>query len=142
MRRNMFQKFLLAVAISPALLLYSQAQEMPPGCVQWKTYTDTVWVNQDVTENRAVSETTYEVKEVTKSRPRYVSEERERTITEEKPVKQTSEKTVTRTVRKPVTTTKTRIKTRVETTYEDVTEMRDETYTVRKPVIELSLIHI
>jgi len=135
MRRLQFAKNIAPVAIllgfmlSPAL-----AQQKPAGCVQWKTYTDTVWVEQDITENRLVSETSYETKEITKSRPRWISEERERTITEEKPVEQTSEKVVTRTVRKPVTTTKTRIKSRMIESYEDVTEMRDETYTVRKPV--------
>ncbi len=140
MRQNMNQKSLFSAATMAACLLFanfSQAQQASPdGCTQWKTYTDTVWVEQDVTENRVINETSYETKEVTKSRPRWVSEERERTITEEKPVEQTSERVVTRTVRKPVTTTKTRIKTRVEKSYEDVTEMREETYTVRKPITE------
>lgn len=136
MRQNMFQKLMLAAALLPVMLLSADAQEKPPGCVQWKSYTDTVWVEQNITENRLVSETSYETKEVKKARPRWISEELERTVTEEKPVNQTSERIVTRTVRKPVTTKKTRIKTRVEETYEDVTEMRDETYTVRKPVVE------
>ncbi|WP_210421385.1 hypothetical protein [Mariniblastus fucicola] len=132
----MILKFLFSVAALPTMLTCAHAQSTPAGCVQWKTYTDTVWVEQPVTENRVVSETSYEVKEITKSRPRWISEQRERTVTEEKPVEQTSERIVTRTVRKPVTTTKSRIKTRVEESYEDVTEMRDETYTVRKPVVE------
>ena len=132
----MFQKILLALIIAPATLSCVDAQEKPVDCVTWKTYTDTVWVEQDITENRVINETTYETKEVTKSRPRYISEKLERTITEEKPVEKTSERTVTRTVRKPVTTRKSRIKTRVEESFEDVTEMREETYTVRKPVTE------
>ncbi len=140
MRKNMNQQPFFSVAIIAACLLFTNPahaqQGTPDGCTQWKTYTDTVWVDQDVTENRVINETSYETKEVTKSRPRWVSEERERTITEEKPIEQTSERVVTRTVRKPVTTTKTRIKTRVEKSYEDVTEMREETYTVRKPVTE------
>ena len=132
----MFPKLLMAAALVPVALMVADAQEKPAGCVQWKSYTDTVWVVQDITENRVVNETSYETKEVTKSRPRWISEELERTVTEEKPVKQTSERIVTRTVRKPVTTKKTRIKTRVEESYENVTEMHDETYTVRKPVVE------
>ncbi len=136
MRRNQIAITIIMCALTCATVPFLQAQETPPGCVQWKTYTDTVWVEQDITENRLVSETTYETKEVTKSRPRWISEQRERIVTEEKPVEQTSERVVTRTVRKPITTTKTRIKTRVEESWEDVTEMRDETYTVRKPVTE------
>ena len=129
--------FAIATLFATSMLAASFAQaQTPDGCVQWKTYTDTVWVDQDVTEDRVINETSYETKEVTKSRPRWVSEEFQRTITEEKPVQQTSQRVVTRTVSKPVTTTKTRIKTRVEETFEDVTEMRDETYTVRKPVVE------
>ena len=135
-RRNMIQNFLLAVAIAPALCLCANAQETPADCVQWKTYTDTIWVEQDVTENRLINETTYETKEVSKSRPKYVSEKLERTITEEKPIEKTSYKTVTRKVTKPVTTTKSRTRTRVIESFEDVTEMRDESYTVRKPVTE------
>lgn len=136
MRRNMFPKLILAVALLPSMLLSADAQEKPPGCVQWKSYTDTIWVEQDITENRVINETTYETKEVTKSRPRWVSEELERTVTEEKPVKRTSERIVTRKVTKPVTTRKTRIKTRVEESFDYVTEMREESYTVRKPVTE------
>ena len=136
MRRKISLKFVVAAVLICGITSPATAQEMPPGCVEWKTYTDTVWVEQDITENRVIHETSYETKEVTKSRPRWISEELERTVTEEKPVQQTSERVVTRTVRKPVTTTKTRIKTRVQESYEDVTEMRDETYTVRKPVTE------
>ena len=136
MRQNPITKFLLPCAMLLAVAIPATAQQKPDGCVEWKTYTDIVWVEQDVPENRTITETAYETKEVTKSRPRWISEERERTITEKKPVEQTSEKVVTRTVRKPVTTTKTRIKTRVVESYEDVTEMREETYTVKKPVTE------
>jgi len=132
----MFQKFILAIAIAPAMLACANAQQKPADCVEWKSYTKTVWAEQDVTENRLINETTYETKEVTKSRPRYITEKLERTITEEKPVEKTSHKTVTRKITKPVTTTKSRTKTRVVESYEDVTEMREETYTVRKPVTE------
>ena len=134
--RSNIQKTSLALFIAFATLSCADAQEKPPGCVQWKSYTDTVWVEQDITENRVINETTYETKEVTKSRPRYISEKLERTITEKKPVRRTSERTVTRKVTKPVTTRKTRTKRRVIESFEDVTEMRDETYTVRKPVTE------
>lgn len=139
MRHNMLHKFSLVAVATLCLSLATQSHaqtQKPEDCVQWKTYTDTMWVEQDVTENRVINETSYETKEVTKSRPRWVSEERERTITEEKPVTTTSERTVTRTVQKPVTTTKTRIKSRVIESFKDVTEMREETYTVRKPVVE------
>ena len=136
MRSNMPQKTLLALFVAVATISCADAQEKPPGCVRWKTYTDTVWVEQDITENRVINETTYETKEVSKSRPRYISEKLERTITEKKPVRKTSERIVTRKVTKPVTTRKTRTKTRVVESFEDVTEMRDETYTVRKPVTE------
>lgn len=135
-RRNMFHNFLLAVAIAPALCFCANAQDKPDGCVEWKSYTDTIWVDQEVTENRVINETTYETKEVAKSRPRFISEKLERTITEEKPVEKTSYKTVTRKVTKPVTTTKSRTRTRVVESFEDVTEMREEAYTVRKPVTE------
>lgn len=128
--------FCLTAIVAALTTTNLSAQQTSPDCVQWKKYTDTVWISQDVTENRLVSETSYETKEVTKSRPRWISEERERTITEEKPVKQTRDKIVTRKVRKPVTTTKTRTRTRVEESFDEVTEMRDETYTVRKPVSE------
>ncbi len=139
MRKMMNQNCIAAALVAASMLFASHAAAqtpMPDGCTQWKTYTDTVWVEQDVTENRVINETSYETREVAKSRPRWSTEEHERTITEEKPVTQTSDRVVTRTVRKPVTTTKTRIKSRVEETYEDVTEMREQTYTVRKPVVE------
>ena len=136
MRQNQLLKHFVPIAMVCAIILPCEAQETPPGCVEWKSYTDTVWVEQNVTENRVISETSYETKEVTKSRPRWISEERERTITEEKPVVQTTEKVVTRKVRRPVTTRKTRTRTRVIESYEDVTEMREENYTVRKPVTE------
>ena len=136
-------KLLLCLAIVAATVSMPNdavaQQTTPANCMQWKKYTDTVWVEQDLTENRLVTETSYETKEVTKSRPRWISEEHERTITEEKPVEQTRDKVVTRTVRKPVTTTKTRLRTRVEETFEEVTKMREETYTVRKPVTETIL---
>ena len=144
MRPNLFlyfSAFIVSLVAFPfeASAQQTAADQVPANCVDWKTYTDTVWVDQDVTENRVVSETSYDTKEVTKSRPRWISEDHERTITEEKPVQQTSEKVITETVCKPVTTTKMRVKSRVEETVEEVTEMRDETYTVRKPVTETYL---
>ena len=131
-----FTSFAVAACFVQASGVTSAQTQMPAGCVQWKTHTDTVWVEQEVTENRVINETSYETKEVTKSRPRWISKQRERTITTQKPVTKTSERVVSRKVRKPVTTTKSRIHTRVEESYEDVTEMRNETYTVQKPVTE------
>ena len=132
-----FKTTLAATVAIGVFASIAQAQsQLPDGCTQWKTYTDTIWLQQEVTENRLVQETSYESKEVTKSRPRWISKQKERIVTTRKPVTQTSEKVVSRTVRKPVTTTKTRIEKRIEESWEDVTEMRDETYVVKKPVVE------
>lgn len=123
----------LLLATCFAFATSSHAQE---NCVKYRRWEKTVFVTQPVTENRLIEETSHEIVKETKYRTEWNSEQRERTIIEEKPVKRTSEKVVRKVVPKKVTETKYRTVRRVENTIEEVTEMRDEEYTVRKPVIE------
>lgn len=110
--------------------------QVPDNCVKHRRWEKTVFVTQDLIEKRPIEETSYETIKETKYRTEWNREKRERTIIEEKPVTRTSEKVVSKVVPKKVTETKYRTVRRVENSMEEVTEMRDEQYTVPKTVVE------
>ena len=72
-------------------------------------------------------------------KPVWQTVKRERRTTVLKPVRKTYDKIEKFSVMKPVTETKYRERTIEETTYEDVTEMREERRVVQKPVVETEM---
>ena len=102
----------------------------------YKLVPQTVFEQQPVKVTQWVDETVHETQQVTTYKMVWQTETRERRNVEYKPVRKTVEREKRVVVRKPIVETLFREQRTEETTYDEVTEMRDETYTVRKPVRE------
>lgn len=127
------------LCIAAVVLVSGSQTNAQEECEKYHRWDRTVFVTQPITENRLVKETSFETVKETKYRTVRQSEDRERTVIEEKPVTQTSERVQRTVVPKKITETKYRTVRRVENSFEDVTEVREEKYTVRKPVTETTI---
>ena len=87
----------------------------------------------------ASPQTVTETQQQSTWKPLWQTVKRERRTTVLKPVQKTYDKVEKFSVMKPVTETKYRERTIEETTYEDVTEMREERRVVQKPVVETEM---
>jgi len=125
--------------IAAVVLVSGSQTNAQEECEKYHRWDRTVFVTQPITENRLVEETSFETVKETKYLTVRQSEDRERTVIEEKPVTRTSERVQRTVVPKKITETKYRTVRRVENSFEDVTEMREEKYTVRKPVTETTI---
>ena len=99
----------------------------------------TVYEKKPVTMSRWINETTKERKQETAYKQITQTEQRERKHVTYKPIRTTSEREERMVVKKPITETLFRERRTEETTFEEVTDYRDEEYTVREPVIETEM---
>ena len=129
----------IAVTLGGACFSSGDAYAQWENCQTYKIVPTTIYEKKPVTISRWVNETVKERKQVTTYKMITQTEKRERRQITYKPVRTTSEREERVVVQKPVTETLFRPRTTEETTFEDVTDYRDEEYTVRKPVTKTEM---
>ena len=127
--RLMILIFACCYAPSPAGVL---GQE----CVTYKLVPRVTYESRPLTISQYVDETVLETKQLTTYKPVWTRETRHRTTSVLKPVTKTSQRVERFLVRRPVVETSYVEKQLQETSYESVTEMKEQRWLVEKPIVE------
>jgi len=124
---------LTAIIALPVIGIVSQAQAQR---ITYKEIEVKRTINEPVTKTRWVEKKTFETDLETRQKQVVQTEKRQRVVITQKPVVETKYRTEKIKRQKPVTVKKFRERRTKQTTYKTVTGYRDETETIREPVIE------